>query len=154
MNTDNDYNNNNIDNQIFHNHDTYVYYSKPLLESEHITTLEPINKDLDTVTYSNFITHLYVNGEISGNYKVNRFQRDIFDVDLSTSTFIGTITTNKGTLIINYAGEIIKNNNLYLLGQKFTTYATYKSGEYLKYLNVKVSIDVSNNDYRVMTISY
>jgi hypothetical protein len=113
-----------------------------------------VYQDLDKVNYSSFITPLYVNGQISGSWKVNRYQRENSNENLSTSTFIGTLTTSKGTLVINYAAEIINDNNLYVIGQDFVTYATYKSGEYSKYLNVKVRIDVSYNDYRVVTISY
>ena len=146
--------NNNIDNLVFQNHDTYVYYSRPLLISEHRVNVPPVNQDLDNVYYSSYITDLFVNGNIDGTYKVNRFTRQNLNDNLSNVTFIGTITTSKGTLVINYAGNIITSNNLYVLGQNFTTFATYKGGIYSQYINVKVSIDVSHNDYRVVTISY
>ena len=146
--------NNNIDNLVFQNHDTYVYYSAPLLNSEHRLTLPPVNQDPDIVFYSSYITDLYVNGNKNGTFKVNRFTREEFNDKLTIVTFIATITTEYGTLMINYAGNIITSNDLYALGQNFITYATYKSGIYAKYLNVKVSINVPEFDYRVITISY
>ncbi len=146
--------NNLIDNQVFQNHDTYVYYTIPLLKSEHKINVPPVSNDTDIVNYSSFETVLYVNGIESGNWKVNRFSRNMSITDTSTQTFIGTIITPKGCLVINYATQIISNTNLYVIGQNLSTYAVYKSGEYSKYINVRVDIDVSNNHYRVMTISY
>jgi hypothetical protein len=147
--------NNNIDNLVFQNHDTYVYYSEPILLSENRVKLPAVvNNNNDIVFYSNYITDIYTNGVKNGLFNVNRFTRQDANDDISTLTFIGTLTTPLGTLVFNYAGEIIKNNNLYVIGQNFVSYATYKGGEYGKYLNVKVSIDVSNNSYRVVTVSY
>ena len=146
--------NNNIDDLIFQHHDTYVYYSGPLLNSEHRINLEPINNDPDNVYYSSYITDLYVNEKKDGTYKVNRFTRNLTDEPLSSLLFIGTITTSKGTLIFNYGATILTNNNLYVLNQNLTTYATYKSDFYSKFLNVKININIQNNDYRVVTISY
>lgn len=145
---------NNIDNIIYENHDTYIYYSKNILDSEHRINLSPVYNDPDNVYYSSYETELYNNGIIEGFFKVNRFAREVNSINTSILTFIGTIVTPKGNLIINYAGETNKNDNLYVLNQDFISNATYKGGEYNKYLNVKVSINVSNNDYRVMTISY
>jgi len=148
--------NNNIDNLVFQNHDTYVYYSGPLLASEHRVSLPNVypNPDPDTVFYSSYITDIYTNGIKDGTFKVNRFTRQDANDPISTLTFIGTLSTPKGVLVFNYAGDIIAVNNLYVIGQNFTSYATYKGGEYGKYLNVKVNIDASYNDYRVVTVSY
>jgi len=147
--------NNNIDNLIFQNHDTYVYETKPFVnDSVHLIVLPPVNQDPDTVTYESYLTLLTTNGVNTGTFKVNRFTREQPLDKLSTVTFLGTITTAKGTLVFNYAGNILTNNNLYVLTQNFVSYATYKGGDYGQYLNVKISIDASHNDYRVVTISY
>ena len=146
--------NNNIDNMVFTNHETYFYYSKPLLLSEHAIKLPPVFNDPDNVTYSSFSTPIYNNEKPCGTYKVNRFLRDQIIDNESITTFIGTFITPKGTLVINYAANLVTSNQLYVVGQNFVTYATYKSGDYAKYLYVKVSIDVSENNFRVVTISY
>jgi hypothetical protein len=62
--------NNNIDNLIFANHDTFVYYPLPLLASEHKINLPPVNTSVDNVTYSSFNTDLYNQGLKVGKFKV------------------------------------------------------------------------------------
>lgn len=147
--------NNNIDNLVFQNHDTYVYETAPFVnDSVHRIVLPAVTIDPDTVSYESYFTNLTTNGIPSGTFKVNRFTRNNPNTDISNVTFIGTISTTKGTLVFNYAGNINTSNNLYVLNQDFITYATYKGDEYGKYLNVKISINASNNDYRVVTISY
>lgn len=146
--------NNNIDNLTFQNHETYIYYSAPILNSEHRINLEPVFNDPDSVYYSSYITDLYDNENKAGTFKVNRFTRNIENEPQSSLTFIGTLSTSKGTLIFNYGATIIKNTNLYVLNQNIITYATYKSNFYSKFLHVKIDINVDNDDYRVVTISY
>jgi len=150
----NNNNNNNIDNIKLNNHDTYVYYTKNLFESEQIVKLSPVIKDKSLVTYSSFSTDLFTNGIKDGIFEVNRFFRFLKNQDIKISTFIATIITSRGTLTINYAGFLLTDSGLYVKGQNFTTFATYKSGEYANYINVKVSIDVSDDTFRVVTISY
>ena len=89
-----------------------------------------------------------------GIFNLQGCKRVIENENISESTFIGTFITPKGSLVINYSSEIIGGSNLYVLGNDITTYATFKDGEYSKYLYVKVKIDVSQNDFRVVTISY
>jgi hypothetical protein len=147
--------NNNIDNLIFDNHDTYVYFSKPILASEHRVNLPAVFNDDDIVYYSSYVEDLQNNGLVVGTFKPNRFTRNEVSESKIIVTFIGTIVINdKGTLVFNYASEIETGTNLYVVGQSFNAFATYKGGFYSKYLNVKISIDASNNDYRVVTISY
>ena len=174
--------NNNIDNLVFQNHDTcgqrsklannvgraqlrehwvhrqadtYVYETAPFVnDSVHRIVLPAVTTDPDSVTYESYLTNLTTNGILSGTFKVNRFTRDNPNTNISTVTFLGTLSTTKGTLVFNYAGNIDVFNNLYVLNQDFITYATYKGGDYSKYLYVKISINVSDNDYRVVTISY
>ena len=148
-------NNNNIDNLVFENHDTYVYETAPFVnDSVHRIVLPAVTTDPDSVTYESYLTNLTTNGILSGTFKVNRFTRNNPATEKSNITFLGTLNTTKGTLVFNYAGNINVFSNLYVLNQDFTTYATYKGGEYGKYLNVKININVENNDYRVVTISY
>ena len=144
---------NNIDNLKFDNHDVYVYYSGPLLKSVHSVVLKPTFQDPDRVAYNNYITPLFTNGVIDGTFQVNRLARDVLET-ISTVIFIGSFTTAKGILVFNYAGNIVDNTNLYVLNQDFTTFATYKGGQYQNYLNVRIQINVKYNDYRVVTISY
>ena len=146
---------NNIDNLVFQNHDTYVYESGPFVnDSVHRIVLPAVKLSPDTVTYESYFTNITTNGIPTGTFKVNRFTRNDPITETSNLTFLGTLSTMKGTLVFNYAGDINVFSNLYVLDQDFTTYATYKGGEYGKYLNVKININVANNDYRVVTISY
>jgi hypothetical protein len=157
--------NNNLDTLVFQNHDTYVYYPKPLLNSEHKIILPPVNNnDKDIVSYSSFTTELYTNGVMSGVIKFNRFERDdtnltipspqINNFDVITDTFLVTLTTSKGILNFNFSAELVKGTRLYVIGQTFSTYATYKSNDYNKYLYVKIEINADQDDYRVVTVSY
>lgn len=153
---------NNINNQVFQNNDRYIYYTEPLLVSGHQVTLPPIGTNTDTVNYQSYISPLYVYNESqgaregvqAGTFKVNRFDRARAEEDISTVTFLGTLITLKGNLVINYAGDIVTSSNIDVINQNLVTNAIYKSGDYSKYINVRVSIDVQNNEYRIITISY
>ena len=145
---------NNLDTMTFYNHDTYVFYPAPLLFSEHRISLPPVNDDTDIVIYSSFKTDIYSNGVKDGLIKVNKFQRNSANDETADLIAIYTFVTSKGILNFNYSNSLVIKSNLFVIGQNISTYATYKSGIYSKYLYVKIHINIENNDYRVITISY
>ena len=146
---------NNLDNMTFENNDTYHYYTEPLLASEHKTSLKAVDSDTDNVDYSSLETDLCINNNIIvGKIKFNRFQRVDESSNKNISSFLVTLITPNGLLNFNYSAILNNNTNLYVVGQSFSTYATYKSGIYSNYLYVKINIIVNNNNYRIVTVSY
>jgi len=153
-NNNNNINDNNINNIKLNNHDTYVYYIDSLFESEQIVKLSPVLCDKSNVIYSSLSTNLFTNGIKDGIFEVNRFFRINKNEDITNSTFIATIITSKGVLTFNFSGFLLTQNLLFVKGQTFTSFATYKSGDYANYINVRISISFSDDLFRVITISY
>ena len=145
--------NNNINTLTFDNHDTYIYYVDELQKSRQQVILSPTNpEDTDIVTYSSGETNLYTNGVITGVWKGNGFRRDNLNSNMPISSSIGTIVTNDGILMFNYATEI-SSKKLTTTGIQTKTLATYKFGKYANYINVEIQIDTEDT-YRIVTISY
>jgi len=49
--------------------------------------------------------------------------------------------------------NVIDSNFIVLTNSQIKTLATYKSGKYANYINVKIQIDYEDG-YRILTISY
>ncbi len=145
-------NNNNINTLTFDNHDTYVYYSNELLNSEQQVQLTPTNPDnTDIVDYESFETTLFTNGVNNGIIKLNTFDRlkllNIFNEQVTIITMI----TDNGILIFNVA--VLSNKKSLAIIPQIKALATYKSGKYANYIYVEIKIDIEDG-YRIVTISY
>ena len=146
-------NNQNINTLTFDNHDTYIYYVAELLKSRQLVTLTPTNtEDTNIVIYGSEEENLYTNGIKNGLIKFNGFSRFILNPNITITTTIGTIITNDGILMFNYATER-NSSGLTSTGIQIKTLATYKSGKYANFLNVEIQI-VFEDTYRIVTISY
>jgi hypothetical protein len=71
---------------------------------------------------------------------------------MTISTSIGTIITNDGILMVNFATER-NSSGIVTFDTQIKTLATYKSGKYANYINVEIQIDFEDT-YRIVTISY
>jgi len=134
----------------FDNHDTYVYYSDEIFKSTQQVILTPTNPDNNNlVKYLSREASLFTNGKNNGTIKLNSFNssKNLF----SFGSAIGTIITNDGILMYNYAAE--RNSSNLTIIQQIKALATYKSGKYANYLNVEIQIDFEDT-YRIVTISY
>jgi hypothetical protein len=141
-------NTNNINTLTFDNHDTYIWYidefTKSIQEVK-LTPTDPNNTDL--VTYSSIEATLYTNNENNGIIKFNSFN----NLTNNFGSAIGTIITNNGILMFNYAS---KRDSLNLANvQQIKSLATYKSDKYANYINVEIQINFEDT-YRILTISY
>ncbi len=146
------YMNNNINTLTFDNHDTYIYYKEEILNSEQLVKLTPTNPDdTDIVLYTSWESNLFTNGINSGIIKYNSFDRVKLN-DITIDSSIGTIITKDGILMFNLASAV-DPNFLTLSNVQSKSLATYKSGEYAKYLNVEIQINFEDT-YRIITISY
>jgi hypothetical protein len=139
----------NINTLTFENNDTYVYYIDKILEKTQEVTLSPINpNNTDIVKYSSGETTLFSNCENKNNgiIKLNSFNN--FSNNFGST--IGTIITNNGILMFNFATE---RNLSVTTTKQIKTLATYKSDKYANYINVEIQIDFEDT-YRNVTISY
>ena len=142
----------NINTLTFNNHDTYIYYADTVLKNSHIVTLIPTNpEDTNTVIYKSFETTLFTNGIKKGVLKYNTFDTIKLFNNFTKQAEIGTIITDDGILVFNLA--ILANKQSLPLVKQIKSFAIYKSGKYINYINVEIQIDVENN-YRILTISY
>ena len=146
-------NSNNINTLTFDNHDTYIYYIDEFVKSRQDVILTPTNtEDTDTVIYSSLEANLFTNGVNNGVIKMNTFARSNLNSNNPISTSIGTIITNDGILMFNFANERYSSGYV-IIGIQMKTLATYKSGKYANYINVEIQID-HEDTYRTITISY
>ncbi len=140
--------NNNIDKLTFDNHDTYIYYVDELTKSLQQVQLTPTNSNnTDIIRYISGEASLFTNGIINGNVKFNSFN----NFSNNFGSLIGTIITNNGILMFNYAA--VRNSSGLTNNQQIKSLATYKSDNYANYLNVEIQIDFQDT-YRILTISY
>ncbi len=141
-------NTNNINTLTFENHYTYIWYIDEFIKSIQEVKLTPTNPDnTDIVTYSSIEATLFTNNENNGIIKFNSFN----NLTNNFGSAIGTIITNDGILMFNYAS---KRDSFNLANVKqIKSLATYKSGKYANYLNVEIQI-VFEDTYRILTISY
>jgi len=144
---------NNINTLTFENHDTYIYNSDELLKSTQSVKLTPTNlEDTNTITYQSKEANLFTNGVNNGIIKYNVIARFIFNPNKTISSLIGTIITNDGILMFNYA--TLRNSlGITTTGIQSKSLATYKSGKYANYINVEIQVDFEDT-YRIVTISY
>ncbi len=141
-------NSNNINTLTFENHDTYIYYVEELTKSLQQVQLTPTNPDnTDIIKYFSGETSLFTNGVINGTVKFNSFN----NLSDNFGSAIGTIITNNGILMFNYAAG--RNSSALTTNQQIKSLATYKSDKYANYLNVEIQIDFDDT-YRILTISY
>jgi outer membrane protein assembly factor BamB len=140
-------------NLVFENHEIYYYNTLEFANSNQSITLEPTNTNKDNVYYTSQSSTLLVNNIENGVIKFNKFIRNQSNQDTTIVTFIITIITKNGILVAD--GASLSTSGIINLGLETTErYATYKSGEYEKYLFVKIKIDTSNPNYIIVTISY
>ena len=141
--------NTNVNTLTFYNQDTYVYYVDKILEKTQEVKLSPINSNnTDIIKYTSGETSLFSNCENKNNgiIKLNSFNN--FSTNFGST--IGTIITNNGILMFNFATE---RNLSVTTTKQIKTLATYKSDQYANYLNVEIQIDFEDT-YRNVTISY
>lgn len=77
-----------------------------------------------------------------------QFKKNMF----SFNTSIGTIQTRRGTLVVNYSYNEPDSSGLLPQNSIVTGKPTYKSGEYLKYKNVQVSVQSKKTGLRILVI--
>jgi len=141
---------NNNNTLTFDNHDTYVYYVDEFSKSRQQVFLAPTNPDdTDIVRYTSREANLFTNGVNNGIIKLNSFNRNNLNVIGDINTRIGTIITDDGILMYNYASQ----SQSFLVGTQIKTLATYKSSKYANYINVEIQIAFEDT-YNVITISY
>jgi hypothetical protein len=147
-------NSNNINTLTFEHHDTYIWYLDEFINSLQIVKLTPTNpEDTDIVVYSSREAKLFTNGVNTGVVKHNGFRRsNLLDTNNPVNLTLGTIITNDGILMYNYATERAENGFTFT-GFQTKSLATYKSGKYANYINVEIQID-REDTYRIVTISY
>lgn len=150
-------------NQSFQNNDRYIYFTKTLLDSGQQISLQPTGTNTDIVKYISYITPLYT---YNGNqdfkddvkedalWKSNKFIRARPNEEIYVASHFVTLTSPKGNLVANYAGESAISANIYTKNQTIVTYATFKSGDYSKYNVVRITIYVPDDKCRIITISY
>ena len=141
-------NNNNINKLTFDNHDTYIYYVDELTKNLQQVQLTPTNSNnTDIIRYISGEASLFTNGIINGNVKFNSFN----NFSNNFGSLIGTIITNNGILMFNYAAD--RNSSGLTNNQQIKSLATYKSDNYANYINVEILIDFEDT-YRIVTVSY
>ena len=139
--------NNNINTITYKNHDTYVYTVEDLTKSLQQVQLTPTNLDNTNIIKYFSGESPIINGVIKGIVKFNSFN----NLSDNFGSAIGTIITNNGILMFNYAAG--RNSSALTNNQQIKSLATYKSDKYANYLNVEIKIDFEDN-YRIVTISY
>ena len=144
--------NNNINTLTFDNHDTYIYYNDEQIKSTNQVILTPTNpEDTDIVNYRSREAQLFTNGVNNGLIKFNGFTRTVLlNPNNPIGITIGTIITNNGILMFNYATE---RQLVSTTGLQTKSLANYKSGKYANYNNIEVQLDFEDG-YRIVTISY
>ena len=129
-------------------------YDRQELNNNRVIVSENEKNNIKYITEKSLGSLYYPNSDISIgtiSYINELFQSQTY----SFNTSIGTIITNKGSLVFNFNYILKFNDSRPIDNLLLTAKPTFLSGEYLSYSNVKINVQIlkSSGD-RILSIEY
>ena len=129
-------------------------YDRQELNNNRVIVSENENNNIKYITEKSLGSLYYPNSDISVG--IISYINELFQSPRNSfNTSIGTIITNKGSMVFNFNYVLKFNDSRPIDNLLLTAKPTFLSGEYLSYSNVKINVQIlkSSGD-RILSIEY
>lgn len=134
---------------------TEIYlYTRVELEENKVIISENIKNEILYLTEKS-LANLYFPNTYNKAGIINFINNLVINKDNSFNTSIGTIITEKGSLVFNFNYILKFNDSRPQDNLLLTASPTFISGEYLSYKNIKITVQIlKSNGERIVSIEY